>query len=403
MRTTRGTRARRGVAWLAAAVVAGVVTLVGPAAPAAAAACDPGSQSEVHSGFPLEVGCDDVTPPETTMTSVSPEVSSQGYVSSKNVTFTFTGAYTDAEANASPAHPIGLECQLYNTVTAPAAWQSCDSGTFTTPVLDESTSVPYTFRVRAFDVQDRAIVACDDDFTDGCPSLAPGEEVVPDEDPSPATRTFKVDTTAPNTFITRGPVDSIRPDWPVTTTASPQLALNSNESGSYQCTLNGKPVACADGMMTLRDLSPGSKTFEARAVDAAGNTDPTPATLKFFVPANIKNSKRSDWKRVKAGGYFGGDYLEARTVGATLRIKGQRNVREVRLLAPAGPKLGKLEVRVGRSQWYTVDLHSKSAVRQKVYLVRNEFTPLQDGTIQIRVKKLRPGWSVVVDALVARN
>jgi hypothetical protein len=389
---------------LTATLAAVTVTLLGPAAPAQAVACDAGSQSEVHSGVPpLETGCDDVTPPETTIGSVNPAVNSQGYVRAKNVTFTFVGAYTDAEAQAVPAHPIGFECQLYNTVSAPSTWQACDSGTFSTPELEEYTGVAYTFRVRAIDVQDDAIVACDDVAIDGCPALAPGEEQVADEDPSPATVTFKVDTVAPNTFITRGPVDNIRPDWPVSTTASPQLVLNTNEDSSFKCSLNGKPVACAEGTVTLRSLSGGSKTFDARAVDAAGNVDPTPASLKFFVPKNIKKSKHSAWRRVKASGYFGDDYLEADSVGATLKIKGQRNVREVRLLAPSGPQLGKLEVRVGRSQWYTVDLHSKSSVPQKVYVVRDQFTPLQDGTIQIRVKKLRPGGSVAVDALVARN
>ena len=69
----------------------------------------------------------------------------------------------------------------------------------------------------------------------------------------------------------------------------------------------------------------------------------------------------------------------------------------------AGPPTCVLEVRVGKSQWYTVDLRSKSKLRQKVYLVRSQYTPLQKGTIQIRVERLRPGGTVAVDALVARK
>ena len=398
MSRTRGPRLGRRITATTVVVLAAVsLVVLGPVPAAVATDCAANAQSEVHAGLPgFETGCDDVSPPET---SLSSPVNDGGSVSSKTLTFTFSGAYTDAEAAAVPAHPIGFDCQLYNTASAPLEWTECNSGTLTTPALEESDTVPYTFRVRAVDLEDDEIVACDENGLDGCL----GEEAIPDEDQSPATVTFKVDTLAPNTFLTRGPVDSIRPDWPVTTSASPQFALNSNEASSYACSLNGKAVACAEGSVTLRNLSGGSKNFQVAAVDAAGNVDPTPAGARFFVPANIKKSKGSGWDRVRAKGYFGRDYLEADKVGATLRIRGQRNVREVRLLAPAGPRLGVLEVRVGKSEWYTVDLRSNSKLRQKVYLVRSHFTPRQKGTIQIRVKKLRPGRTVAVDALVARN
>ena len=101
-------------------------------------------------------------------------------------------------------------------------------------------------------------------------------------------------------------------------------------------------------------------------------------------------------------GYFDQDYLESRKVGQTLVVKGIKKVREVRLVAPVGPKSGTIQVRVGSSQWYTVDLHSKTR-RIAQFLVRDEFSPLQSGKIQIRVASLRgKGSSVRLDALVAR-
>jgi hypothetical protein len=59
-------------------------------------------------------------------------------------------------------------------------------------------------------------------------------------------------------------------------------------------------------------------------------------------------------------------------------------------------------VRVGRSQWYTLDLSGKAA-RQKTYVVRDQYTPLQSGAIVIRVLSLPRGGSVRLDALVARR
>ena len=136
-------------------------------------------------------------------------------------------------------------------------------------------------------------------------------------------------------------------------------------------------------------------------MDAAGNADPTPSVIKFFVPDNIKASGGSGWKRVRKGSAFDGDLVRARRVGATLRIARQHKVREVRIIAPAGPKLGRIEVRVGKSQWYPVNLSGKSS-DQKTYVVRDQYAPPQSGAILIRVLSLPRGGSVQLDALVAR-
>jgi hypothetical protein len=338
------------------------------------------------------IGCDDVIPPETTISAVSPALSPTGYLRSKSVSIAFTGAYTDADTG-----PIDYECQFYNSVTPPSSWDACTSP-YVQQNLSEFTSVPYTFRVRAVDKNDQAIAACD-----STPSLCVGTEQVQDQDLSPATAVLKVDTTVPNTFLTRTPQDDIRPDWPVILTRSVQMVLNTNEGNAgFACTLNEKPLACAEGVLTLKGLKSGPQDFSSAAVDGAGNTDPTPSTTKFSVPDNIKASRGSGWKRVRDAGGFDGDVVRTSKVGATLKIRGQRNVRELRLIAPAGPHFGRIEVRVGRSQWYPVNLAGKAA-RQKTYVVRDQYSPLQAGTITIRVLSLPRGGSVELDALVARK
>jgi hypothetical protein len=370
---------RRLPALAALALAASAVQMVALAAPAQAAGCQ--AETEL-------IGCDDVTPPETTLVAVRPAPTPAGYVRQSTVIFDFAGVPVDA----SDTGQIVFECQLYNTVAAPTAWQACESGQPYSGLAD-TKATPYTFRVRAVDTADAAVL---------CPML-PLCTDAPDYDPTPATATVKVDTTVPNTFITRTPRDDIRPDWPVTLNRSPQMVLNSNEGGAgFACTVNDKPLACGAGTVTLKDLKSGPQEFTARAVDAAGNADPTPSSTKFFVPDNIKAARGSGWQRVRKGSAFDGDLVRASRVGATLRIGKQRNVRELRLIAPAGPKLGRIEVRVGKSQWYTVDLSGKSS-RQKAYVVRDQYAPPQSGAIVIRVLSLPRGGSVELDALVARK
>ena len=63
------------------------------------------------------------------------------------------------------------------------------------------------------------------------------------------------------------------------------LALASSEQGgTFQCRIDGEPVAC-DARFTLPALAPGSHTFEAAAVDRAGNADPTPSRHRWTVAA----------------------------------------------------------------------------------------------------------------------
>jgi hypothetical protein len=363
-----------------AVIVIPLLPVLDASAPAEAAGC----QAEMEL-----LGCDDVTPPDTVLVDVRPAPNSRGYIRERAVAFDFRGVPEDATDTGT----ITFQCQLFNTVTPPpdATWQTCASGQAYTGLAD-TTSTAYTFRVRAVDATDAAVT---------CPTLTCTD--TPDYDQTPAVTTVKVDTTAPNTFMTRTPQDDIRPDWPVSLTRNPQVTLNSNEGGvGFACRLNGASRPCAQGVVTLKHLASGPQKLSAQAVDAAGNSDPTPAVTEFFVPANIKARRGSGWRRIHQPGAFDADLVRATKVGALLRIGGQRNVRELRLIAPAGPHLGRVEVRVGRSRWYPVDLSGKASA-QKTYAVRNQFTPLQSGAILIRVLSLPAGGSVQLDAFVART
>ena len=385
-------RSYHRAAVLGAAVLAVTASLVA-ATPAADAAdpCYSEAQPTGPLGLPTGAGCDDTVAPETTIDAPALD---GGWVRSTSISITFHGTQTDADPD-----PVSYECQFFDTPSAPTTWQSCTSP-FTHDGLTENTATPYTFRVRAVDTPDNA----HDLTTDPWPYT--GSSDTPDFDQTPAELVFRADATAPNTFgfLRTTYADESGADGPMLVSPSAQLRLQSTQGDRYRCTLNGDAVGCNDGLTTLRNLSPGLKRFSAAAVDPAGNVDPTPYTQEFFVPRNLRTgdatrASRGDWRRFRDAGAFAGDYLETSRYGATLTFP-VRNVREIRLLAPAGPTLGRVEVRVGRGQWYPVNLHSDDPSRLKVYQVRDSISGLLAGVLQIRV--LSHGKPVRVDAVSAR-
>lgn len=393
----RHTSTRRLGVVLAAVLAVATLPLLAPPADAADPCLSEVQPTDPLLGVPTGAACDDTVPPATTLGAVTPAVSG-GWLASTSVEIAFTGAHTDADGD-----PITYQCQFFNTATAPTAWQSC-----TSPVsydrLEERSATPYTFRVRAVDTPDNAHDITTDPFF-----AAPAD--LPDLDQTPAELVFRADATAPSTFgfLRTDYYDQDRQDAPMVTGPTVQIRLLSNEGGpdevpAYRCRLDDRSVACNDGLTTLRRLGAGMHRFTAASVDPAGNVDPTPFEQRFFVPRNLTTddatrSSSGDWRRVRSAGSFAGDYLQATAYGATLRFP-VRNIRAIRLLAPAGPGLGKVQVRVGQGAWMPVNLAAKDAQRMKVYQVRDELSGLLAGPLQVRVASR--GKTVRVDAVMAR-
>ena len=96
-------------------------------------------------------------------------------------------------------------------------------------------------------------------------------------DASPAADTWTIDTTAPNTTIGSAPADP-------TNSTSATFSFTSSESGStFECRLGAGSFAACSSPATYTLLSEGAHVFEVRAIDAAGNTDPTPASRSWTV------------------------------------------------------------------------------------------------------------------------
>jgi hypothetical protein len=174
----------------------------------------------------------DTTLPQTTIDS-----SPSNPTNSTSATFSFS----------STADGASFECKLDGA----GAWSPCSSPeTFTG--LSEGQ---HTFSVRAKD---------------------PAGNV----DPVPATRTWRVDLTSPETAIHSGPSGA-------TTSSSATFGFSSSESGSsFQCRIDGGEWGQCSSPKVYADLQLGGHTFEVRAIDGAANVDASPAKRTWSVNAS---------------------------------------------------------------------------------------------------------------------
>jgi hypothetical protein len=173
-------------------------------------------------------GPGDVTPPDTTIVG-----GPTGTTSSRTATFRWS-------SNEPQAH---AQCRLDG-----AAWTDCGDEITYSGLADGQ----HVFEARAHD---------------------PAGNI----DPTPASRTWTVDTTAPDTSITSGPSGTV-----ASTSAS--FSFTSSESGaSFECRLDTGAWASCSSPRSLSGLADGAHTFEVRARDAAQNVDATPASRTWTV------------------------------------------------------------------------------------------------------------------------
>jgi hypothetical protein len=106
-------------------------------------------------------------------------------------------------------------------------------------------------------------------------------DVAGNTDPSPATRTWTVDTVAPNTTIGSGPAEGS-----TTTSTSASIVFSSEAGASFRCQLDSGPIDddCSSPL-EYTGLALGSHTVTVWARDAVGNEDATPATRTWTIIA----------------------------------------------------------------------------------------------------------------------
>jgi Ca2+-binding RTX toxin-like protein len=121
-----------------------------------------------------------------------------------------------------------------------------------------------------------------------------------------------VDTRPPDTTITGGPSGG-------TNDPTPTFSFASSEPGSrFQCN-SETPFSTCSSPLTTQHLADGLHYFRVRDIDAAGNTDPTPATRSFTVSTAYVRISGSTLVATAASGAR--DNLEiTRPSASTLRI-----------------------------------------------------------------------------------
>jgi len=134
-------------------------------------------------------------------------------------------------------------------------------------------------------VDNGAAVACTSPFTtaalpDGAHSVkVTATDFGANADATPATRTFTVDTVAPDTTIDAGPGNNT-----TTSDTTPTFGFNSSEANSsFRCRVDGGAFGPCTSPFTTQALASGTHSFAVAATDAANNTDGSPAVRTFKV------------------------------------------------------------------------------------------------------------------------
>jgi hypothetical protein len=168
----------------------------------------------------------DIIAPETTITATP-----QNPTSSSSASFSFTST-----------EPGSFQCQLdgggYATCTSPQNYTNLGNGS-------------HTFEVRAIDA-------------------------LGNFDPTPASYAWTIDMVAPDTSITAAPAN-------LSNSSSAGFSFTSTEPGSFQCQLDAGNVVACSSPQNYTGLGEGSHAFQVRAIDSAGNIDPSPASYTWTV------------------------------------------------------------------------------------------------------------------------
>ncbi len=85
------------------------------------------------------------------------------------------------------------------------------------------------------------------------------------------------DTSPPDTSISNGPDD------PTSSTDATFIFVSTEIGSRFECRIDRGVYAACTSPKSYSDLSEGDHTFSVRSIDAAGNTDPTPASYSWTV------------------------------------------------------------------------------------------------------------------------
>jgi hypothetical protein len=199
-----------------------------------------GNRDSSPEAYEWTVEAPDTTPPDTTAPETTIASGPADPTNETAATLSFTGS-----DDVSAVSALRFQCRLDSSLEAD--WEVCSS-----PQSYSALGAGrHTFEVRAIDAAGNV-------------------------DASPASRSWTIDLTAPETMIDAGPVGP-------TSDSTPTYAFSSEAGAAFECKLDAEAFAACTSPHTTAALVEGAHTFQVRATDAAGNTDGTPASRTITV------------------------------------------------------------------------------------------------------------------------
>jgi hypothetical protein len=221
------------------------------------------------------------------------------FPSSKPATQTFTVAALDTTITGGPGGPTNDPTPTFTFTGTAATGFECrfDTASFAACASPFTPAVALAEGAHTFEV--RALNAASP------------------PDPTPASRPFTVDTTAPETTITAGPTGA-------TTNTAPAFEFAAPDATAVTCKLDG-PGATAGTFGTCTSpksfsaLPPGDYVFFVRSTDAAGNQETTQRA--FTVTAAQGATPTPTPTPTPAPTPVAGDSVGAKPVGGKVLVK----------------------------------------------------------------------------------
>lgn len=133
---------------------------------------------------------------------------------------------------------------------------------------------------------------------------------------TPVARSVTVDTSPPDTQITSGPEDGSS-----MTSPSATYEFSSEAGASFQCSTDDGPFIACTTPTTISNLAAGTHAFAVRAIDAAGNGDPTAARRTVAVISADTNPPETRIKKSKVKGRKVTIKFAADEKGSTFKCK----------------------------------------------------------------------------------
>ena len=174
----------------------------------------------------------DTTPPDTTIDTNPTDPSNDS-----------TPTFTFSSADLSATFECRIDAGVFSACASPATFGPLADGL-------------HTFEVRAVDP-------------------------LGNTDATPASYTWTIDTTPPDTTIDTSPVSPSSDSTPTFSFSSADL------SATFECRIDAGVFSVCASPATFGPLADGLHTFEVRAIDTAGNIDPTPATYTWTIDTGI--------------------------------------------------------------------------------------------------------------------